>query len=97
MKLTIIKDDGAVYKDGITYTGLTLDTIPSEVHALQWNTNAGHIEYVNNSKLLETILDIPEWGLNCIAAWDDAAEKERLALEAAAEKERIALAAAQLK
>jgi hypothetical protein len=51
MKLTIIKDDGAVYKDSVSYNNLSLPTIPSNVHALQWNNDKGHIEFVDNVKI----------------------------------------------
>ena len=50
MKLTIIKNDGAVYKEGQSYSNLSLPTIPSDVHALQWNNDKGYIEFLDNVK-----------------------------------------------
>jgi hypothetical protein len=51
MKLIIIKDDGAVYKDNVSYSELSLPNIPNDVHALQWNNDKGHIEFTNNVKV----------------------------------------------
>jgi len=88
MKVTIIKDDGAVYKDGVSYSDLVLNSIPNDVHALQWNNNAGHIEYVNNYKPVADILELPDWANDCLFAWEKAWEK--------AEAERVALVAKQV-
>jgi hypothetical protein len=70
MKLTIIKDDGAVYKDGLNYLNLDLNKIPSDVHALQWDNNAGHIEYINCYKSNEEITELPSWANDCLSAWE---------------------------
>jgi hypothetical protein len=77
MKLTIIKNDGAVYKDGKTYADLSLPTIPSDVHALQWNESTGHIEFVNNVKANESITELPSWANDALTAWQTAYNAEQ--------------------
>jgi hypothetical protein len=74
MKLTIIKDDGAVYKDGLSYSNLSLPTLPSDVHALQWNNDKGHIEFVDNIKPNEEITELPSWANDALVAWQDYAD-----------------------
>jgi hypothetical protein len=90
MKLTIIKNDGAVYKDSVSYATLSLPTIPSDVHALQWNESTGHIEFVDNVKANEIITELPSWANDVLTAWQTAYEVEqseiaRLQAEAEAE------------
>jgi hypothetical protein len=77
MKLTIIKDDGAVYKDSVSYANLSLPTIPSDVHALQWNDSVGHIEFVDNVKINETITELPLWANDALTSWQTAYEAEQ--------------------
>jgi hypothetical protein len=78
MKLTIIRTDGAVYKDGISYANLDLSTIPSNVHALQFNdiVNAGWIEFVQddfgNKEANENITSLPAWANEAVLKWDEA-------------------------
>lgn len=73
MKLTIIREDGAVYQDGIVYTNLNLSFIPSNVHALQWNNDKGWIEYSEDSdgnrQPNEKIDILPEWANTAINSW----------------------------
>lgn len=73
MRLTIIPSDGAVYKNGVCYSGLSWEGTPVDVHALQYDTDliAGWIEY-NNGKPNEEIVDLPQWALNAEAAWTQA-------------------------
>jgi len=90
MKLTIIKDDGAVYKDGKSYLNLDLSQIPNDVHALQWNDNNGHIEFLDNVKANEVISELPSWANNALIAWQaayDAEQAEVARLKAEAEAE----------
>jgi len=94
MKLTIIKDDGAVYKDGKSYSNLSLPAIPSDVHALQWNNDKGHIEFVDNVKVNETITELPSWANDALTVWQtvydaEQAEIARLQAEAEATKQAI--------
>lgn len=98
MKLTIIKDDGAVYKDSVSYADLSLPTIPSDVHALQWNNDKGHIEFVDNVKANESITELPSWANDALTAWQTAYETEQAEiarLQAEAEAKKLTLEAQQ--
>jgi len=70
--LTIIVDDNAVYLDGgvLNKLDLTSAGIPSNVHALQWKTNIGWIEFRPNSDFThdpnQIIYALPDWANNCI-------------------------------
>lgn len=75
--LTIIVDDKAVYLDGGVLTGLDLTpaNIPSNIHALQWKTNIGWIEFIDNpdgskSKNNEVINALPDWANSCISIFN---------------------------
>lgn len=72
MKLTIIPSDKAVYINSLCYSDLDLSSanIPADVHALQWDNNAGHIEYKNNVKLAEAIDSLPFWADTAKVLWD---------------------------
>lgn len=76
MKLTIIREDGAVYKDGFSYFGLDLSSVPQNVHALQWNEDKGWIEFVNESEFRrppnEAITELPLWASEALDKWDAA-------------------------
>jgi hypothetical protein len=93
MKLTIIKNDGAVYKNSVSYANLSLPTIPNDVHALQWNDDVGHIEFVNNVKANEVITELPSWANDALIAWQtayDVEQAEIARLQAEAETKRLA-------
>jgi hypothetical protein len=70
MKLTIIPNDGAVYKNGVCYEGLSWEGTPIDVNALQWVDVEGWIEYKDAIKPNEPITELPDWANNAIAAWD---------------------------
>lgn len=74
MKLTIIVDDKAVYEDGVCYSGLNLSTIPTGIHALQWDTvsNTGWIEFSGSSQPNQIINTLPSWGTDSMNAWASA-------------------------
>ena len=78
MKLTIIRADGAVYKDGVSYSGLDLSAVPANVHALQFNdaSNAGWIEFTQddfgNKAANEKITSLPTWATTAMTKWDEA-------------------------
>jgi hypothetical protein len=98
MKLTIIKEDGTVYKDDKVYRNIDLNQIPSDVHALQWNNGNGHIEFVNNIKANENITELPSWANDAVTAWQNVYEVEQAEiarLEAEAETKRLAKQQAQ--
>ena len=76
MKLTIILSDGAVYKDGVSYSGLNLSSVPTNIHALQWKNTTGWIEFVDNDDGTkpqnEPITVLPDWANDCLTKWDEA-------------------------
>jgi hypothetical protein len=78
MKLTIIPIDGAVYKDGLNYMDMDLSGcgIPADVQALQWDGNAGWVEFTD-SRENQSITELPVWANACVSVWDatDYAEK----------------------
>ena len=47
MKLTLVAEDKVVVKDGQEQHDLELKWLPSNVWALQWNDDKGHIEYID--------------------------------------------------
>lgn len=71
MLLTIIPIDGTVKKDNIGYIKLNLSSceIPANIHALQWNEDAGWIEYESAEVQNEPITILPDWANNCLAVW----------------------------
>lgn len=89
MKLTIIRADGSVYKDGVSYSDLDLSFIPSNVHALQFNdvSIAGWIEFVENDfgekELNQKITELPTWAITAMSEWDDAKVAEEATILAA--------------
>jgi hypothetical protein len=84
MKLTIIPVDGAVYKDGVSYAGLDLSSIPADVHALQFNgtSNTGWIEFTSPIPN-EEITALPTWAVTAITKWDEVKEAQDAAIETA--------------
>jgi hypothetical protein len=85
MKLTIIPEDGAVYKDGFFYGGLDLSFVSSNIHALQWKDTAGWIEFKNidgNKPSNEAITELPTWANDCLNKWQEA-ENARIAKDIA--------------
>jgi hypothetical protein len=81
MKLTIIPSDGAVYKDGISYSRLDLSIVPANIHALQWYETEGEIEFNGRPKPQnETITELPSWANACVNKWNEvkAAEEEKI-------------------
>lgn len=71
MRLTIIPSDGAVYENGVCYSGLSWEGTPVNVHALQWDNSTGWIEF-NDGSPNEDIDVLPLWAANAELAWDAA-------------------------
>ena len=96
MKLAIICDDAAVYKDGLSFSGLDFSIVPANVHAVQFNDvlNVGWIEFaedaLGNKPTNEKITYLPAWATAVSSKWDelkaalDAEEAAALAAEEAA-------------
>lgn len=74
MKLTIIRDDAAVYKDGEGISGLDVSYVPSNVHALQWNGVKGWVEFCTDDNFVKPenqIIDVlPTWAETAVQQWD---------------------------
>ena len=76
MNLTIINEDNAVYVDGMALAGLDISTtgIPDNVHALQWKTNLGWIEFKDNPDFTkdqnQVINSLPDWANNCVNVYN---------------------------
>ena len=89
MKISIIREDKTVVKDGVGVSGLTLSSCPSDTWAVQWDTTTsiGHVE--KNDLSIETITSLGVYQA-CVDEFDtkkaeiDAAEA---AAAAAAEEE----------
>lgn len=101
MRLTIVKDDNAVYIDGAAY-GVDCSDLPAGFHALQWDGVRGEIEYATTrcdhcgartKKGNELITDVAPYQ-KYVDAWSVAkavaeAEAARVAAEQAALAERF--------
>jgi hypothetical protein len=72
MKLTIIVDDNAVYKDRVAFLPVDLSVTPSSVHALQFDTTAGtgHIEFKDAPN--QEITELPDWAVTASTNYDTA-------------------------
>jgi len=83
-RLTILPSDGAVYRDAGNYIELDLSGcgVPADVHALQWDGSAGHIEFTDTREN-EEITALPDWANACVTKWDEA-DAARIAAEEAA-------------
>jgi len=68
MKLTIIPSEQKVYQDAVSYEGLNLVGIPSNVHALQWQDMQGHLEFTDGTPN-EDITVLPQWANDALAVW----------------------------
>lgn len=84
MKLTVIREDGAVYKDGISYAPLDMTGVPTDIHALQWKKTFGWIEFAESpdgfKQTNAPIAELPQWALDCIGLWDATKEAETRAV-----------------
>lgn len=85
MKLTIIPVDGAVGKDNKFYLNLDLSScgVPADVHALQWDSAIGWIEFKSPMVQNQEITELPTWANACVAKWDEAEAASQAAQQAA--------------
>jgi hypothetical protein len=87
MNLVIIPSDGAVYVDGYSFSDLDLAAAPTDVHALQWKTNKGWIEFKDldddTKPQNQAITELPAWATACKAKWDEAKAVEEATILAA--------------
>jgi hypothetical protein len=70
MKLTIIVDDQAVYKNKVSFSPVDLSATPSNVHALQFDTETGtgHIEFKDAPN--QEITSLPDWSVTASNNYD---------------------------
>ena len=68
MKITIIPSEQKVYQDTVSYEGLNLVGIPSNVHALQWQDTQGHLEFTDGTPN-EEIAVLPQWANDALVVW----------------------------
>jgi len=91
MKITIIVEDGAVYKDGVSYSNLDLSSAPTNIHAVQFNDtiNVGWVEFKDNDDGTkpqnESLTSLPDWAITALTKWDAAKANQEAALLAAKE------------
>jgi hypothetical protein len=71
MRLTIIRVDRSVYIDSVAYSPLSMDDVPSNVHALQWFDSYGWIEF-NDGSSNQPITELPSWAITCVQEWEAA-------------------------
>jgi hypothetical protein len=87
MNLVIIPIDGAVYVDGRSFSDLDLAAAPADVHALQWKTDKGWIEFKDledgTKPQNQAITELPAWANACKTKWDEAKAAEEAAILAA--------------
>ena len=83
MKISIIREDKTVVKDGVGVSGLTLSSCPSDTWAVQWDTttSTGHVE--KNDLSIETITSLGVYQ-DCVDEFDTAKAKLDAEAEAAA-------------
>ncbi len=93
MRVSIIKEDCTVVKDGTAITDLDLSSLPSEFHALQWDGSSGDLETkdADGNPVNTAITDLSpyQW---CVDAWQAAYDAEQAAIAA---DEAAAAAAAE--
>jgi hypothetical protein len=95
MRLTIIPEDGSVYKDNYSYSNLDLSFVPSNVHAFQWYDTYGEIEFkrefvngVFNHPSNKPVVALPDWAVQCVSKWDEA-DAARLVAEQSSQAQEI--------
>lgn len=71
MKISIIREDKTVVKDGIGFSGLTLSSVPADVWSVQWDTTTSKGEIEKNDKSLETITSLGVYQ-SCVDEYDTA-------------------------
>ena len=90
MRVSIIKEDGTVIKDGVAYTDLDLSALPNDFHALQWDTSSGDLETkdANNIPSNTSISDFSPYQF-CVDAWQFAYDADQAAIAADVTAEEV--------
>lgn len=90
MKITVIPNDGAVYKDGVSFSDLDLSCAPEDVHALQWFDTKGWIEFKLdedfNKPGNQIITELPAWVDTALTKWDEAKAAEQVTKQQATQQ-----------
>tara|TARA_R100000353_G_C6359543_1_gene155776 strand:+ start:230 stop:523 length:294 start_codon:yes stop_codon:yes gene_type:complete len=81
MKISIIREDKCVVKDGVGISGLTLSSCPSDVWAVQWDTTASTGTVEMNDLSVFTITELGVYQ-GCVDEFDT--EKAKMDADAAA-------------
>lgn len=71
MRVTIIKADNMVYKDGVAFE-VDCSSMNPAIRAIQWYDTTGLVEYEDYRR--ETVLENLDDFADLLAAWDDANE-----------------------
>ena len=61
MKVTIIKPDGFVSKDGVGVDGLSLSSLPADTWAVHWDSTKSEGELEKTDLSVEEITDFTPW------------------------------------
>lgn len=69
MKITIIREDKTVIKDGTGISGLTLSSVPSDVWAVQWDSTTSKGTVEKNDLSVSAITSISDYQ-SCIDEFD---------------------------
>lgn len=71
MRISIIKEDGTIVKDGKGHGGFDLSALPTNFHAVQWYGSKGDLETIDEDGVTSntTITDLSpyQW---CVDLWD---------------------------
>lgn len=65
MNTSIIPSDATIVVGTFGVEGIDVSSVPSNVHALQWDGTKGSIEY-NDGTNNSDITDLPSWAVDCI-------------------------------
>ena len=95
MKIIFIYEDKTLGKDGVFFTLTDISLVPSDIHALQWDGESGHIEYQLNADKTKPvnndITQLPDWVSNLESQWDQGlANKQKADAEFKAIQDDIA-------
>tara|TARA_R100000388_G_C7154478_1_gene116136 strand:+ start:155 stop:565 length:411 start_codon:yes stop_codon:yes gene_type:complete len=71
MKVTIIKPDGFVSKDGVGFSGLSLSSIPADTWAVHWDSSTSKGELEKTDLSVEEITSFTPYE-SALTEWDAA-------------------------
>jgi len=73
MRITVIRDDNAVYIDGVCKTGIDMSSIPPHVNAMQWYDTYGDEESTDpeTGRPVNTIITSLDDYQGVISQWEN--------------------------